>query len=311
MVVGLGGQRSRRGVKGGALGRARGDRALSHTTARGRVRARPLYPLPECGERDPGHARARPAPEIGVSRGRAQGVQEQSWRGEERWALFACWENVGKGRKDSEFVHARARQRVSMCACVSRVGGGGEGEQAAARAFAGRRAATARGAAPGGGGERRVPPPSSSSLPRAPSLTYERGRKEGAAKHAPAWVKTTSCRREGLLFTHAHRETRGRKQKGKSERNDVSRVGAGQAEAGRRERESRGPRAFPLFPPLTTQIQRKQNRHHRHSLHDPVPITVRAFCRIVTNSSAALGWIPTVPSNTALVAPALTATAKP
>ena len=32
--------------------------------------------------------------------------------------------------------------------------------------------------------------------------------------------------------------------------------------------------------------------------------------RMVTNSSAAVGWMPTVASNTALVAPALSATAK-
>lgn len=43
----------------------------------------------------------------------------------------------------------------------------------------------------------------------------------------------------------------------------------------------------------------------------PVPTTCRVFVRIVTNSSAAVGWMPTVASNCALVAPHLSAMPRP
>ena len=43
----------------------------------------------------------------------------------------------------------------------------------------------------------------------------------------------------------------------------------------------------------------------------PLPVTHRVFCRMVTNSSAAVGWIPTVLSKCDLVAPAFMAMAMP
>jgi hypothetical protein len=48
-----------------------------------------------------------------------------------------------------------------------------------------------------------------------------------------------------------------------------------------------------------------------HSLQVPRPCTVRSFVLMVTNSSADEGWIPMVESNCRLVAPDLSATAKP